>query len=157
MSLETGYMMNMRFVCALWLVACGGPGLDSGGDYDPACDDGAPPDTYVAGLSRDTLNNVFTLAVTADPAPPDVGDVAFSFEVVEGSVPLTDGTLTIRPWMPLHGHGSVPETLDGVSDGAGVFAVPEIDLFMSGLWEIHVTVTRGETTDEGLYRFCLEG
>lgn len=146
-----------KTLALLVLAGCGGPALDSGSGIDRACDDGEPFDEYVSGLSRDTLEGTFGMAVTADPAPPDVGPVAFTFQVTDAAGPLMDGAVQIRPFMPLHGHGSVPEILEGVPDGAGGYAVEAVDLFMAGLWEIHVTVTSAETTDEGLYRFCLEG
>lgn len=148
----------MRVLLAMLpLMGCGGPVLETGDPVSEACDDGAPFDEYVAGLSRDTLNDTYTLELTADPAPPDVGDITFSLAVNTNGQPFTEGAVEVRPWMPLHGHGTVPEILEATSDGAGTFAVPTVDLFMPGLWELYVTVSQGDDSDEGLYRFCLEG
>ena len=139
-------------------VACGqGAAVDSGADFNRACDDGEPFDAYVDGLGRATTNGVHQLALTSDPGPPDVGQVGFVIEVDGGA--MLDGVVELRPWMPLHGHGTVPEILSGAHDGSGSYAFEPVDLFMPGLWELHVSVDAlGDgQMDEGLYRFCLEG
>jgi hypothetical protein len=152
----------MRFslpICIAALVACGSPALDTAGtSIHRACDDGEPYDQYVDGLVRATASGMHDLSLTADPGPPDVGPISFVVAVEDAAGPMTDGTVQMRPYMPLHGHGTVPEVHTGVGDGAGVYAFDPIYFFMLGLWEVHVMVDSGDgEIDEGLYRFCLEG
>ena len=74
-----------------------------------------------------------------------------------GGAPSTGATIELRPWMPLHGHGTAPEIFFGVDQGDGIYAFEAIDLFMPGLWELNFTMSDAVQTDDALYRFCLEG
>ena len=145
--------------CAVFLSACAGVGIDDSGgtDYDPSCDDGAPVDEYVAGLTRSSTLGRFELALSATPAPPDVGDNQFTVTLSTGDGPASSATIELRPWMPLHGHGSSPEIIVGADEGGGVYGFEAIDLFMPGLWELNFTMSDAVQTDDALYRFCLEG
>ena len=142
-------------------VACGPAGPSD--SFEPTtvlpegCNDGAPVDAYVFGLERRSTNDTFTLRLTdAVPAPPDVGDNLLGFEVEGPNGPVTDGTISYRPFMPLHGHGTSPETYDAQVE-SGAWVVGPMDLFMPGLWELTVTVDADGASDEALFRFCLLG
>jgi len=145
-----------RILIALSLVACGGDvqletGGGGGGGLDASCSDGSPVDTYVAGLERTSDGGSYSVVMMdATPSPPDVGVNRFTLQI--------DGAtgVVIKPWMPLHGHGSVPLTFDAIQEPDGIWVTPDIDLFMPGLWEIELLLT-GTAEDAALYRFCLEG
>lgn len=161
-------MQKLSTLILLGLAACGGdtPGHDTHGsehehpDETASCDDGGnPPDEYVAGISYVGAAGYEIAIAAATPAPPDVGVNSWTLQVTDPQgAPVTDGTVVVTPFMPLHGHGTTPETFDATSNGDGTWSVPDMDLFMPGLWELQVGVTDSASfTDVVLFRFCLEG
>ncbi len=147
----------MRCASILFL-ACGcGGNVELKGDsatettLADACSDGGTVDTYVAGLSRSSDAGVYeVILLEASPAPPDVGLNTFTVQIDGASGGV------IRPWMPLHGHGTVPPTYPLTDNGDQTWTSGEIDLFMPGVWEIQVEVT-GAAEDTAVFRFCLQG
>lgn len=133
-------------------------GMDmSDADMMAGCDTAM---TYEAGMQVATATSAFTVElVEAAPAPPDVGDNAFTVRVLgtDGQA-ITDATVTVAGWMPAHNHGTAPPTSDLTADAmSGDYSVEGINLFMPGLWEITFEVTSGDVTDEALFTFCLQG
>lgn len=140
---------------AALLAGCGPDpsGHDSTGHTMPAaCDDGAPPDQFVADIERLTIAGQTVRITNAVPAPPDVGINQFVVET-PGSTPTS---VRLRPFMPLHGHGTSPEWFDGAAEG-GTFTFGPVDLFMPGLWELRFTLDSDDPDTGALFRFCLEG
>lgn len=140
------------------LVACGSDpsGHDSHAHTVPAaCDDGAPPDVFVADIERLTAAGEVVRITNAIPAPPNVGINQFVVET-PGSTPTS---VRLRPFMPLHGHGTTTrEWFDGVPEGgAFTFGPADLDLFMPGLWELRFTLDSDDPDTGALFRFCLEG
>jgi len=137
----------------MMLVACSGDveiaGDSASSGLSASCSDGEPVDEFVAGLSRDSSSGLFDVVLLdANPAPPDVGNNVFHLQV--------DGAerVTVRPWMPLHGHGTVPDTFEATQETDGTWTTPDVDLFMPGLWELEFVFAEEESA---LFRFCLEG
>lgn len=96
----------------------------------------------------------------AEPDPPDVGLNTWTFDVTDAAgAPLEGAAVAVRPFMPEHGHGTVPELYDAPEASPGRYRGPPIHLFMPGLWELHVELyDAGETVaDVATFRFCLEG
>ena len=122
------------------------------GTLPKSCDDGAALDTYVAGIEKITTDGTVVRIADASPAPPDVGVNSFVVEV-DGK---SGSEVKVRPWMPLHGHGTVPEWYVG-TETAGSWELGGVDLFMAGLWELTVTVDSDDPATGALFRFCLEG
>lgn len=133
-------------------------GMDmSDADMMAGCDTAM---TYEAGMQVATATGAFTVElVDAAPAPPDVGDNAFTVRVLDGDgQAITDATVTVGGWMPAHNHGTAPPTSDLTADAmSGDYSVDGVNLFMPGLWEITFAVTSGDVTDEALFTFCLQG
>lgn len=116
-----------------------------------ACSDGSPVDTFVADLSHVSDGGTYEVIMKdASPAPPDVGINAFTLDI--------DGATgaVLRPWMPLHGHGTVPSTFTLTDNGDGTWSTGDMDLFMPGLWELELTLS-GAAEEAATFRFCLEG
>jgi len=140
----------------LFLAACGGDvklkgDTASNTTLSASCSDGSPVDTYVARLMHASDGGTYEVVMAeANPAPPDVGINSFNLEI--------DGATgaAVTPWMPLHGHGTVPATFTAVDNGDGSWSTGDMDLFMPGLWELQVTIS-GSAEDTALFRFCLEG
>ena len=146
---------GLPVLALLATVGCGGTKLGdtaSSTTLTSSCNDGAPPDTYVAGIEKITSDGTTVRIADALPAPPDVGMNTLTIEV-DGK---SGSMVQVRPWMPLHGHGTVPEWWVG-TETAGSWAIADMDLFMAGLWELRVTVDSDDETTGALFRFCLEG
>lgn len=63
---------------------------------------------------------------------------------------LAGATVEVIPWMPLHGHGinARPTVTD---QGSGAYRVENLDLPMAGMWELRMTIRRGDVEDEFRY------
>lgn len=149
-------MTRLLPLALIALVGCGkGTQLGDTGStttLTASCNDGAPPDTYVAGIERTTTNGFTVRLADANPAPPDVGLNTFTIEV-DGAA---GSMVRLRPWMPLHGHGTVPEWHVATDNGTS-WEIADLDLFMAGLWELRFTVDSEDQDTGALFRFCLEG
>ena len=153
----------LSILLAAVLAGCGEDGAS--GDGDAGADsqmlmgcDPSEGDVFALGLER-SGENVTVRFVSADPAPPDVGDNTWTVMITDlGGSPLEAGSVELVPFMPQHGHGTQPSSFaaePGLEPGE--FMSTAIDLFMPGLWEVTFEVTHGETTDEVSFAFCLEG
>lgn len=121
---------------------------------------GGACDTYVDGISKSGA--AFSVAiVSASPAPPEKGENTYTIKLTDASgAAVDDATLIVEPFMPAHGHGTVPASYAGKAKGAdGVYELDPMDLFMPGTWELRVTVTGADgTTVENLtFTWCIEG
>lgn len=160
--------MRFKPLLIVWLpltiVACGGDEPDHDHDHDhddheDDCDDGGAVDTFAVGLTRTSTDGLYNVTlVSADPAPLDVGFTDLVLAVTDaGDAPLPESaTLRIKPFMPLHGHGTTPETFPGALDGDD-WLIEGVDIMMPGLWELWVQVDSTAGSDEALFRFCVEG
>ena len=132
----------------------GGPTADAGG--------GSGADVYSAGMEKaGELGHFSVQLVDAEPAPPDRGDNLWRLAVHDAEGALVAGAdVELRPFMPQHGHGTTPlnflATAEG--NGNGTYIAGPFDLFMPGLWEITVTVTASDgTEDHVVFAFDIEG
>lgn len=92
------------------------------------------------------------------PNPVTKGDNSWTVHVTDSNGADVDGaTLTIKPFMPDHNHGSSIRPL-ATAAGNGVYEISRLNLFMPGIWQISVTVTSSTgTSDVGVFTFCVEG
>jgi hypothetical protein len=126
------------------------------------CGDGRRIDRYENGLEKVGDEGQYRVRIVeATPNPPDRGDNVWTFEVTDSADrPLAGALVRLSPWMPDHGHGSVPPTFDATPSGeGGRYTSPEVRLFMPGFWQIKVSITAlgGGITDEVTFGFCIEG
>lgn len=129
-------------------------------DDDHVCGDLTRAMEYVAGLEAVGANGTYTMQLSeAVPAPPDVGDNAWTVMVLDDAgAPVAGCTADIAPFMPDHGHGAAAEpTWTEDTATVGQYAVDGMDFFMPGFWEITITVDCDGTTDVIVYGFCAEG
>jgi hypothetical protein len=120
------------------------------------CDD-IEADEYLPGMSKAGTAMTVVL-VQSLPAPPTQGDNVWTIDLLDmGQMPMAGAGVTVTTWMPEHGHGS-PQDPGEVEEGGGRYRVENLNLHMSGLWEITIAVTLpvGGTTDEVVFRFCVE-
>ena len=148
---------------ALALSGCG-EGGEGGGDayggFDPAagfvgCEDAL---TYTPGLEMVTDSGALTVRlVSASPAPPDVGDNLWRFEVLDADgAPAEGAFVEIEPFMPGHGHGTFPR-FSASDEREGGYDMEPFNLFMPGYWEMRVTVVGAGPRESVLFDFCIEG
>jgi hypothetical protein len=104
----------------------------------------------VLGLTKTASAGTDVALAEAHPGPPDVGLNVFTFEVAADA-------MVVRPWMPNHGHGSVPAEFATTPGPNETWTTPKMDFFMPGLWEVTAEFTTGNVVDEVVFRFCLEG
>ncbi len=153
----------MRFMivaAALTLGACGdGDELALDGGVIPAqTADCTGTEAFVAGVSTATPGGRTVALLDANPTPPDVGDNSWVVEVSDASGALTGLQLSVRPWMPLHGHGVSPPTYGSTDHGDGTYTIDAFDLIMPGTWEFTVDVGVSDAApDEAVFSFCAAG
>lgn len=91
-----------------------------------------------------------------DPNPVFKGDNDWKVTVVDASgADVTGATLTAKPFMPDHGHGSsiVPTVTEL---GGGAYDVDHLNLFMPGIWQVTIDVTTAAGVhDAAVFTFCV--
>lgn len=135
---------------------------DAGQSSTPGAATGCAADTrkdiYVAGLAK-PAGALSVKLVDAKPGPPVKGTNELTLELLDASGNPVDGaTVTVKPFMPDHGHGSAV-TPSVTPSGAGRYAVSKVYLAMAGLWRITVSVQMpgGGPLQEAAFQFCLDG
>lgn len=106
----------------------------------------APAPTDSGELISD--GGTYHLDLTLDPAEPVAGEEVLASLLVmtrADMASLTDATVEIEPWMPMHGHGisdpvAVEELGDGLYEGRFVFSMP-------GSWELRIQIEAEPGTD----------
>ena len=144
-------------------VACGhdDPGHDTvdAGARDARGDtpDGDPAITPPAGVAVATEAAAFLVTLVAtDPTPLDTGNTSFQLRVtMPDGDPVDDAEVSVRGWMPAHGHGTNPAERAASADGEGRWTAAPINLFMPGTWELTVAVDDGARRDSVTYTVRL--
>ncbi len=156
-------------VCfALTAAGCESDGHEAGHDHGAESD--VKADTHVdacGGEDVDTFDPLpsrsgdhFTVTlVSATPAIPDKGDNTWELAIEHGGAALTGATVTVKPWMPAHGHGTNPETFAATPAAQdGRYSVGPFNLLMPGYWTVTVTIDDGQgTSEEVVFGVCVEG
>ncbi len=129
-----------------------------------ACAGDPRAQTYAAGMEQPGLaGNARVRLVVADPAPPAKGLNAWTLQVVDaGGAPIVGAVVTVKPFMPDHGHGSSLVPSATPTDAAGRSSVTGLELFMAGVWEVSVLVALPadagvSATDTAKLTFCVDG
>ena len=163
-------MPNMRYVwksallglgVSVFLIACGDD-PQIAGDGRSLCGDETRADTFVVGMEKPTFGDNFSVRlmdteVEGNTVPPDRGHNVWTFEILDSNRMRVQGAVvTLRPWMPDHGHGTTPLVMEAVETD-GVYSFGPFDLFMGGFWEFGVHVEAAEQADDTKFGFCLEG
>jgi hypothetical protein len=125
-----------------------------------ACESETRAMTFAPGLEVESEQAEFRATlVDSETGAPFVGKNVWSV-AVDPLGELSNPEVTVEPYMPDHGHGSpaAPEITD---PGDGTLRVANLDLFMSGYWEIRVKVSwtdadSVEQQDRAVFAFCLD-
>lgn len=124
-----------------------------------ACAEEQRKDDYAPGISKPAGDDLTVKIVDAMPEFPKKGMNDLTLELVDSSgAPVDGATVTVRPYMPDHAHGTnvVPEV---TPSGEGRYAVSKVYLMMAGLWQLTVSVqsSGGGPLKEAVFLFCIDG
>jgi hypothetical protein len=98
-------------------------------------------------------SGTFAGELALDPSPCVVGDNTAQITLRDAAGAALEGaTVTISPWMPAHGHGSID--VAAVEGDPGVYATERVRFNMAGRWELHIQVVSGD--EEGQLVATLE-
>ena len=141
----------------LALGACGGHdgGHDAGTSYNCAAE--TRDDEFVLGLTKTgEAGRLEFKLLTADPAPPARGDNTWQLQLstLAGPAPVSDASMSVRPFMPDHTHGSGKSVVVTPLTEPGQYELSPVNLWMPGLWEVTIQVS-GASGDRVVFRFCL--
>jgi len=133
----------------------------SGNQAAPApslCATDARAQTYTAGMEQ--KGSAGALSVKLDdinPNPVIKGNNDWKIHVVDANgTPVSGATITVKPYMPDHGHGSSITPQVAAGSDAGSYDVSLLNLFMPGIWTVTFDVTTQENvTDSSVFTFCV--
>lgn len=113
-------------------------------------------DDFMTGMIKDGDKARITI-MDAVPATPIRADNAWTLMITDlADAPLEGVDVSIRPWMPDHGHGT-PVEAEITDLGGGEYHFEPVNLFMAGLWEIHLELALDDaSTDEIMFAVCVE-
>lgn len=97
-----------------------------------------------------------TVALTSNPAPPALGDNAWTFMVNDpGGAPVSGATITVTQVMVDHGHGGAKTVV--VTDlGGGRYRAAPVNFNMVGYWETTLLVKKAPLDDEVVIKLCVQ-
>lgn len=133
----------------------------SGNQAAPApslCATDSRAQTYSAGMEQKGAAGALSVKLQSiDPNPVIKGNNDWKIQVVDASgAPVSDATITVKPFMPDHGHGSsiTPQVAAGADPGT--YDVSLLNLFMPGIWTVTFDVTtQDNVTDSSVFTFCV--
>ena len=116
--------------------------------------------TFTPGLEQTGKSGALKAKLlTIDPAHVSKGDNAWTLQLLDATdKPIDGATLTIKPYMPDHGHGSAIVPLSTPTGSEGKYAITRLNLFMPGLWQITITADvpgSPAVTDAIVFSFCV--
>jgi hypothetical protein len=148
------------------LAACsqnGGGGSDgsdvgTGSSGTVSCEADSRAMSYSADLTVMGATKTYQIAlVEGDPAPPARGTNTWVIKVLDASgKPVSNPMLTVKPFMPDHGHGTQVEAVIKQQED-GSYSVTPLYLFMPGLWQVTFGVHTATGDDSVVFSFCIEG
>jgi hypothetical protein len=125
--------LRASLAAAFLSAACSSP--NPGPASTGACFTDAP---YTTSTSS---SGALSIAVSTCPQPPSVGTNQIQLVITHASdgSPVDGLTLEVEPWMPSMGHGTSATTV--TPQGAGIYLVTEVYLYMQGDWALRTTIS----------------
>jgi hypothetical protein len=126
---------------------------------------GAPPafcasdprvESFTLGMDSVGTDGAAFSITSANPSVVQQGLNDWTVNVHDTSGAPVDGTLTITPFMPDHGHGA-PTIATITPKGDGSYDVSGINLSMRGVWQITITIASATVNDSAVFTFCVDG
>ena len=117
--------------------------------------------TFAPNMEQAGASGTYSVKLqTITPNPVFKGNNVWNLQVVDKSgAPVSGATITVKPFMPDHGHGSsiTPQVAPGSNPGS--YDVTLLNLFMPGIWTITIVVTTGTApstvSDQSVFTFCV--
>ncbi|MEO8800946.1 MAG: FixH family protein [Polyangiaceae bacterium] len=158
--------MTMRLLASAAVLALAGGCSSSSPDAQPQpatsspslCATDSRAEAFSAGMEQMGSSGALGVKLTSiDPNPVFKGDNDWKVTVVDASGNAVVGaTITAKPFMPDHGHGSsiVPTVTEA---GGGSYDVNHLNLFMPGIWQVTFAVTTAAGVhDAAVFTFCVD-
>lgn len=149
-------------MCASLVSACssgGGSGAGGSAGQNPPslCSTDARASVYTSNMLVKGTAGTFDVKLdSVAPWPLVKGENTLTVTVVDAAgAPLTDAMLTLKPFMPDHGHGSSIIPLVGPAKADGSIEIDHVNTFMPGIWQLTFTVTRAGQSDSSVITFCV--
>ncbi len=125
------------------------------------CSTDSRAQTFAANMEQPGASNTYSVKLASiNPNPVFKGNNAWTIQVVDkNGAPVTGASITVKPFMPDHGHGSsiIPQVAPGSDPGS--YDVTLLNLFMPGIWTVTIVVTTGTApntvTDQSVFTFCV--
>ncbi|MCP4443864.1 MAG: hypothetical protein GY811_00780 [Myxococcales bacterium] len=149
--------MRVLPIAAALAFACGDKSDPGVTDAHADCSQDPRAQEFVPGMHVAAPDGVGLLLVSAAPAPPVRFENTWTVQAVDAEQnPLAVTSLSIEPFMPDHGHGT-PQPPEPVAGGdVGSFEMGPFDLWMPGVWQLHVTMEHEGGTSVATLTFCIE-
>jgi hypothetical protein len=114
--------------------------------------------TFVVKLLSNTFTDANGKVLTEAPAKGvDVWTV--EADAANTQTPTDGLTISVSPYMPDHLHGTTPVAVTPA--GAGTYTIAPLNLYMSGYWEITLTLTDSSSgtnvVDTAMLPICVPG
>jgi hypothetical protein len=156
-------VLGVSSCLGLLLGACGG-GAANGDDGEPdaafSCATEDRGETFSAGMQKTGDKGVVFTLISSDPAPPARDNNTWLIGLADDSGPLVGATLSVKPFMPDHNHGTSIPTNITAGDNPGEYQANPVNLFMPGVWEITVNATPAgggaADKDSVVFTFCID-
>jgi hypothetical protein len=114
--------------------------------------------SYTAGMEqKGTAGTLSVKLESINPNPVIKGNNDWKVQVVDASgTPVDGATITVKPFMPDHGHGSSITPQVAAGSDPGTYDVSLLNLFMPGIWTVTFNVaTSANVTDSAVFTFCV--
>ena len=132
-------------------------GSTTGENPPSLCSTDARATVYTSNMVVKGTSGTFGVKLDAlSPWPLVKGENTLTVTVLDAAGnPVTDAVLTLKPFMPDHGHGSsiVPLVQPAKADGS--IEIDHVNTFMPGIWQLTFTVTKGSQSDSSVVTFCV--
>ena len=103
-------------------------------------------------LGLKASGDLYTLEITsAQPDPANKGKNDWTIKITDSSnTPVSGATLTVVPFMTVHGHGTSPSSFTASAGSEdGTYSFTELNFIMAGAWDMTFTVSLSEGVDAG--------
>ena len=112
--------------------------------------------TYLLKVLKNTFTDASNQVLTIDPAK-GVDVWTIEIDTAAASTPVAGMSITVRPYMPDHFHGTTSVGVMPV--GGGTYTISPLNLYMAGYWEITFNLTDmsgdAPVTDSAMVPICI--
>jgi len=147
---------SVRVALAFVLLACGACSSSSPSTVSAAsCANDPRVEAFSVPLSAKGASGTNIVIQNATPTMVQEGMNDWTVSITDSNGAPVDGTVTIVAAMPDHGHDSpTPATI--TSKGNGAYEIDAINLVMSGVWAITISIASPTLNDSATFTFCID-